>query len=57
MNAAVPRDIKIDNLDTERKIMNKLMMQYVENVRLEPKKYIKVRSNWDRFFNLAPDEL
>ena len=57
MNAAVPRNIEIDKLDTERKIMNKLMMQYVENVRLEPRKYIKVRSNWDRFFNLAPNEL
>ena len=57
VNAAVPRNIEIEKLDTERKIMNKLMMQYVEKVRLEPRKYIKERSNWDRFFNFAPNEL
>ena len=57
INAAVPKNLKIEELDTERKIMNKLMMQYVEKVRLEPKKFIKLRSGYDRFCNRAPPEL
>ena len=53
----MPKNLKIEGLDTERKIMNKLMMQYVEKVRLEPKKFIKVRSAAERFCNSAPPEL
>ena len=53
----MPKNLKIEGLDTERKIMNKLMMQYVEGVRLEPKKFIKVRSAAERFCNSAPPEL
>ena len=41
---AVPDKLKIEEHAADKKIMNKLMMRYVEQVRIEPKKYIRERS-------------
>ena len=57
INKAVPDKLKIEELDTDRKVMNKLMMRYVEQVRIEPKKYIRERTAIERLFNIAPAEL
>ena len=54
MNKAVPEKLNIEELDTDRKVMNKLMMRYVEQVRIEPKEYIRERSWYERLFNIAP---
>lgn len=57
LNAAIPPDLKIEELDNERKIMNKLMMRYVEQVRAEPSRYIRDRSPFERFKNSVPKEV
>jgi len=44
----------MDRTETTRKIMNKLFMRCIEQVRSEPKKYIKNRSFMDRLFNRPP---
>lgn len=44
----------MDRTETTRKIMNKLFMRCIEQVRSEPKKYIKDRSFMDRLFNRPP---
>ena len=38
---AIPKGLDIDKTETTRKIMNKLFMRCIEQVRAEPKKYIK----------------
>jgi len=51
---AIPRGLDIDRTETTRKIMNKLFMRCIEQVRNEPKKYIKDRPLIDRLFNRPP---
>lgn len=51
---AIPKGLDIDKTETTRKIMNKLFMRCIEQVRNEPKKYIKERSLVDKLFNRPP---
>ena len=44
----------MDKTDSTRKIMNKLFMRCIEQVRAEPRKYIKKRSFIDQLFNRPP---
>lgn len=51
---AVPVGLNLENLDTSRKVMNKIMQRTVEQVRMEPNVFIKERSMWERLFNTTP---
>lgn len=42
--AAVPIGLNIEELENPRRLMNKIMMKYIEQVRMEPTVYIKDRS-------------
>lgn len=53
---AVPIGLNIENLDITRRVMNKLMQRTVEQVRAEPKVYIKERTMIERLFNTAPKQ-
>ena len=53
---AIPYGLDIDKTETTRKIMNKLFMRCIEQVRNEPKKYIKERSLIDKLFNRPPTD-
>ena len=53
---SIPHGLDIDKTETTRKIMNKLFMRCIEQVRNEPKKYIKERSLIDQLFNRPPIE-
>ena len=51
---AIPKGLNIDKTETTRKIMNKLFMRCIEQVRSEPKKYIKERGLIDHLFDRPP---
>ena len=51
---AIPKNIKIDRLDGERKVMNRIMQRFVEQVRMDPKAYILDRPPVDRLCNKPP---
>lgn len=53
---AIPKGLNIDKTETTKKIMNKLFMRCIEQVRAEPKKYIKERGFIDHLFNRPPIE-
>ena len=44
----------MEKLDVSRKVMNKLMINYVEEVRTEPDRYVKERTAWERLVNSSP---
>ena len=46
--------MKMEELDTTRKVMNKIMMNYIEQVRSEPNMYIKERSPFERLVEKSP---
>jgi hypothetical protein len=50
----VPKNMDVEQLDTERKVMNKIMMNYVEQVKAEPNKFVQNRSAIDRLLNRSP---
>lgn len=54
---AVPDNLKLGELGGEGRVMTKLMMQYVEQVRTEPRTYIRDRTGWERLLNSFPAEL
>lgn len=44
----------VEGLDTARKVMNKIMINYVEQVRAEPNRYVKDRNACDRLVEKSP---
>ena len=52
--SAIPKGLNIDKTEVTRKIMNKLFMRCIEQVRSEPKKYIKQRNVIDNLINRPP---
>jgi len=57
LTPAIPTNIELDKLDTQRYIMNKIMINYIEKVRSDSKRYVKTRSALDRLVDRAPIEL
>ena len=53
---AVPVGLNLENLDTSRRVMNKIMKRTVEQVRMEPKVFIKERTMVERLFNTTPKQ-
>lgn len=53
----IPTHMDIDELEVQRKKMNKLMIKHVEQVRMKPEAYIRDRSWFERLLNRAPDDL
>ncbi len=53
---AVPVGLNLENLDTSRRVMNKIMQRTVEQVRMEPKVFIKERTMFERLFNTTPKQ-
>lgn len=51
---AIPHGLSIDRTETARKVMNKLFMRCIEQVRNDPKQYIKERPLMDRLLNKSP---
>ena len=51
---AIPMGLSIDKTEATRKVTNKLFMRCIEQVRNEPKKFIKQRSFLDKLFNRPP---
>lgn len=51
---AIPRGMNLDDIEIQRKLMNKIMMKFVEQVRMEPSMYIRDRTWYERLLNMAP---
>lgn len=51
---AIPVGLNLEDLEISRRVMNKIMMQYVEQVRMNPSLYIRDRSWIQRLLNRAP---
>jgi hypothetical protein len=56
LTPAIPTNIDLGELDTQRKIMNKIMINYIEQVRSDSKRYVKERSAMDRLVDRSPFE-
>lgn len=54
---AIPSGLSIDKTETPRRVMNKLFMRCVEQVRGDPKRYIKKRTWFERLINRIPNEI
>lgn len=54
LDPSIPQNMDMEKLDVSRKVMNKLMINYVELVRSEPDRFIKERTAWDRLVNRSP---
>lgn len=51
---AIPQTMDIESLDTTRKVMNKIMINYIEQVRAEPNRFIKDRNACERLVEKSP---
>lgn len=50
----IPHGMNIDELGGNRRRMNKRMIQYIEQVRMQPSMYIRERGCFDRLLGKAP---
>lgn len=51
---AIPANINISDLDLTKELMNKIMKKYIDQVRAEPKQFIKERSAIDKLLGRHP---
>lgn len=51
---AIPKNIELEKLDIIRKVMNKIMINYVEQVKSEPNKFVQDRPAIERLLNKSP---
>ena len=49
--------MNIEDLEASKRVMNKVMMKYVEQVRMDPSVYIRDRNWYNRLLNRAPMEI
>lgn len=54
---AIPVGMQMQELETGKRVMNKIMMKYIEQVRMDPNMHIRDRSWFQRMLNRAPDDV
>jgi len=54
MTPQIPDNMNLELVDAPRANMNRLMMKYIEKVRMNPDQSIRDRSSCDRLLNLSP---
>jgi hypothetical protein len=53
---AIPDKLPMSDLDSTKELMNKIMKKYIDQVRAEPKMYIKEKGPVERLFGLQSAE-
>jgi hypothetical protein len=51
LDPSIPKFFDMEQLDVSRKVMTRLMRNYVEQVRAEPNRFIQERGGFSRLVN------